>query len=138
MTESACPLQRKGELLHKKKNGKPHPTSSSCVYLYFFLCVRGAFSEVFMVKERKTGKLFAIKCVKKKNKKDINLENEIAVLRRYNIKRNTIIQNIQKNINNSQNDPIFLMLCFRIEHENVVGLEDLYESRTHYYLVMQL
>ncbi|GAA6107024.1 calcium/calmodulin-dependent protein kinase IGb isoform X1 [Tachysurus ichikawai] len=67
----------------------------------------GAFSEVFMVKERKTGKLFAIKCVKKKNKKDINLENEIAVLR-------------------------------RIKHENVVGLEDLYESRTHYYLVMQL
>ncbi|KAB5546498.1 hypothetical protein PHYPO_G00072780 [Pangasianodon hypophthalmus] len=67
----------------------------------------GAFSEVFMVKERKTGKLFAIKCVKKKNKRDINLENEIAVLR-------------------------------RIKHENVVGLEDLYESRTHYYLVMQL
>uniref|UniRef100_A0A8B9KZ74 Calcium/calmodulin dependent protein kinase IG n=1 Tax=Astyanax mexicanus TaxID=7994 RepID=A0A8B9KZ74_ASTMX len=67
----------------------------------------GAFSEVFMVKERKTGKLFAMKCVKKKNKRDINLENEIAVLR-------------------------------RIKHENVVGLEDFYESRSHYYLVMQL
>ncbi|KAM9445414.1 calcium/calmodulin-dependent protein kinase IGb isoform 2-T2 [Clarias gariepinus] len=67
----------------------------------------GAFSEVFMVKERKTGKLSAIKCVKKKNKRDIHLENEIAVLR-------------------------------RIKHDNVVGLEDLYESRTHYYLVMQL
>ncbi|XP_066526905.1 calcium/calmodulin-dependent protein kinase type 1D-like [Hoplias malabaricus] len=67
----------------------------------------GAFSEVFLVKERKTGKLFAMKCVKKKNKRDVNLENEIAVLR-------------------------------RIKHENVVGLEDFYESRTHYYLVMQL
>nr|XP_005174188.2 calcium/calmodulin-dependent protein kinase IG isoform X1 [Danio rerio] len=67
----------------------------------------GAFSEVFMVKERKTGKLFAMKCVKKKNKRDINLENEIAVLR-------------------------------KIKHENVVCLEDFYESRTHYYLVMQL
>ncbi|XP_046726120.1 calcium/calmodulin-dependent protein kinase IGb isoform X2 [Silurus meridionalis] len=67
----------------------------------------GAFSEVFMVKERKTGKFFAIKCVKKKNKRDINLENEIAVLR-------------------------------RIKHENVVALEDLYEGRTHYYLVMEL
>ncbi|XP_012689947.1 calcium/calmodulin-dependent protein kinase IGb isoform X2 [Clupea harengus] len=67
----------------------------------------GAFSEVFMVKEKKTGKLFAMKCVKKKNKRDLNLENEIAVLR-------------------------------RIQHENVVCLEDFYESRTHYYLLMQL
>ena len=47
------------------------------------VCVSsGAFSEVFMVKEKKTGKLFAMKCVKKKNKRDLNLENEIAVLRR--------------------------------------------------------
>ncbi|KAM9344143.1 calcium/calmodulin-dependent protein kinase IGb [Pholidichthys leucotaenia] len=67
----------------------------------------GAFSEVYMVKERKTGKTFAMKCVKKKQKRDLNLENEITVLR-------------------------------RIKHENVVGMEDLYESRTHYYLIMQL
>lgn len=31
-----------------------------------------------------------------------------------------------------------LSCCFRIKHENVVGLEDFYETRTHYYLVMQL
>lgn len=43
---------------------------------------RGAFSEVYMVKEKKTGKMFAMKCVKKKQKRDLNLENEIAVLRR--------------------------------------------------------
>ncbi|XP_048859063.1 calcium/calmodulin-dependent protein kinase IGb isoform X1 [Brienomyrus brachyistius] len=67
----------------------------------------GAFSEVFMVKERKTGKHFALKCVKKKPKRDNILENEIAVLQ-------------------------------RIKHENVVGLEGIYESRTHYYLLMQL
>ncbi|XP_059189197.1 calcium/calmodulin-dependent protein kinase IGb [Centropristis striata] len=67
----------------------------------------GAFSEVYMVKEKKTGKLFAMKCVKKKQKRDINLENEIAVLR-------------------------------KIQHENVVGMEDFYESRSHYYLVMEL
>ncbi|KAM9785565.1 calcium/calmodulin-dependent protein kinase type 1D-like [Neosynchiropus ocellatus] len=67
----------------------------------------GAFSEVYMVKEKKTGKMFAMKCVKKKQKKDMNLENEISVLR-------------------------------RIKHENVVGMEDFYDSRTHYYLVMQL
>lgn len=67
----------------------------------------GAFSKVFMVKEKKTGKMFAMKCVTKKQNRDLTLENEIAVLR-------------------------------RIKHENVVGMEDFYESRTHYYLVMQL
>lgn len=46
------------------------------------MLTRGAFSEVFMVRERKTGKSFAMKCVKKKKKRDINLENEITVLRR--------------------------------------------------------
>ncbi|KAF6732285.1 Calcium/calmodulin-dependent protein kinase type 1G [Oryzias melastigma] len=67
----------------------------------------GSFSEVFMVREKKTGRLFALKCLKKKHLAHSNLENEINVLR-------------------------------RIKHENVVGLEDFYESRTHYYLVMQL
>lgn len=36
-----------------------------------------------MVKEKKTGKMFAMKCVKKKQKRDLNLENEIAVMRRW-------------------------------------------------------
>ncbi|XP_058488171.1 calcium/calmodulin-dependent protein kinase type 1D-like [Solea solea] len=67
----------------------------------------GSFSEVFMVREKKTGKLYALKCLKKKHLAHSNLENEVNVLR-------------------------------RIKHENVVGLEDFYETRTHYYLVMQL
>ncbi|KAL3058000.1 hypothetical protein OYC64_010220 [Pagothenia borchgrevinki] len=67
----------------------------------------GSFSEVFMVREKRTGKMYALKCLKKKHLAHSNLENEINVLR-------------------------------RIQHENVVGLEDFYESRTHYYLVMQL
>ncbi|XP_033483501.1 calcium/calmodulin-dependent protein kinase type 1D-like [Epinephelus lanceolatus] len=67
----------------------------------------GSFSEVFMVREKATGKLYALKCLKKKYLAHSNLENEINVLR-------------------------------RIQHENVVGLEDFYESQTHYYLVMQL
>ncbi|XP_041808784.1 calcium/calmodulin-dependent protein kinase type 1D-like [Chelmon rostratus] len=67
----------------------------------------GSFSEVFMVREKNTGNLYALKCLKKKHLTHSNLENEINVLR-------------------------------RIKHENVVGLEDFYESRTHYYLVMQL
>uniref|UniRef100_A0A667YHJ3 Calcium/calmodulin-dependent protein kinase IGa n=1 Tax=Myripristis murdjan TaxID=586833 RepID=A0A667YHJ3_9TELE len=67
----------------------------------------GSFSEVFMVREKTTGNLYALKCLKKKHLAQSNLENEINVLR-------------------------------RIKHDNVVGLEDFYESRTHYYLVMQL
>ncbi|XP_039652833.1 calcium/calmodulin-dependent protein kinase IGa [Perca fluviatilis] len=67
----------------------------------------GSFSEVFMVREKKTGQLYAMKCLRKKHLAHSNLENEINILR-------------------------------RIQHENVVGLEDFYESRTHYYLVMQL
>ncbi|KAI4883595.1 hypothetical protein NFI96_020711 [Prochilodus magdalenae] len=66
----------------------------------------GASSEVYMVKEKNTGKRFALKCVVKKNR-NTSLENEIAVLK-------------------------------RIKHENIVALEDFYESQTHYYLVMQL
>ncbi|XP_017542341.1 calcium/calmodulin-dependent protein kinase IGa [Pygocentrus nattereri] len=67
----------------------------------------GSFSEVFLVRERKTGNFYALKCVKKKQLDHSNLENEITVLR-------------------------------RIKHKNVVGLEDFYETRTHYYLVMEL
>ncbi|XP_019369593.1 PREDICTED: calcium/calmodulin-dependent protein kinase type 1G isoform X1 [Gavialis gangeticus] len=68
----------------------------------------GAFSEVFLVKQKATGKLFALKCIKKSPLiRDCSLENEIAVLR-------------------------------KIKHENIVTLEDIYESATHFYLVMQL
>uniref|UniRef100_A0A3Q4B4M4 Protein kinase domain-containing protein n=1 Tax=Mola mola TaxID=94237 RepID=A0A3Q4B4M4_MOLML len=67
----------------------------------------GSFSVVYMVREKNTRNLYALKCLKKKHLAHSNLENEINVLR-------------------------------RIKHENVVGLEDFYESRTHYYLVMQL
>ncbi|KAM6333363.1 calcium/calmodulin-dependent protein kinase type 1G isoform 2-T2 [Alca torda] len=68
----------------------------------------GAFSEVFLVKQRSTGKLFALKCIKKSPlTRESSLENEIAVLK-------------------------------KIKHENIVTLEDIYESTTHFYLVMQL
>ncbi|NWX29424.1 KCC1G kinase, partial [Notiomystis cincta] len=68
----------------------------------------GAFSEVFLVKQKSTGKLYALKCIKKSPlNRDSSLENEIAVLK-------------------------------KIKHENIVTLEDIYESTTHFYLVMQL
>uniref|UniRef100_A0AAY4C8F8 Protein kinase domain-containing protein n=1 Tax=Denticeps clupeoides TaxID=299321 RepID=A0AAY4C8F8_9TELE len=68
---------------------------------------RGSFSEVYLVREKKSGNFYALKCVKKKLLQHSNLQNEIAVLK-------------------------------RIKHSNVVGLEDFYETRTHYYLVMEL
>ncbi|XP_072336347.1 calcium/calmodulin-dependent protein kinase type 1D-like [Scyliorhinus torazame] len=69
----------------------------------------GAFSDVYLAKERTTDKMIALKCVQKNknNANDLALENEIAVLR-------------------------------KIKHENIVALEDIYESPTHFYLVMQL
>ncbi|NWZ09793.1 KCC1G kinase, partial [Agelaius phoeniceus] len=43
----------------------------------------GAFSEVFLVKQKSTGKLFALKCIKKSPlNRDSSLENEIAVLKK--------------------------------------------------------
>ncbi|XP_038605693.1 calcium/calmodulin-dependent protein kinase type 1G isoform X2 [Tachyglossus aculeatus] len=77
-------------------------------FIFMEVLGSGAFSEVFLVKQRMTGKLFALKCIKKTPTfRDSNLENEIAVLK-------------------------------KIKHENIVTLEDIYESSTHYYLVMQL
>ncbi|KAM4795173.1 calcium/calmodulin-dependent protein kinase type 1G [Rhinophrynus dorsalis] len=68
----------------------------------------GAFSEVFLVKQRSTGQHFALKCIKKvSSSRDRSLENEIAVLK-------------------------------KIKHDNIVTLEDIYESSSHFYLVMQL
>ncbi|KAF4096362.1 calcium/calmodulin-dependent protein kinase IGb isoform X1 [Onychostoma macrolepis] len=103
------PAEANAEMGRKEGNYEWKKSTDNIQDVFEFMEVlgSGAFSEVFMVKERKTGKLFALKCVKKKNKRDINLENEIAVLR-------------------------------KIKHDNVVCLEDFYESRTHYYLVMQL
>uniref|UniRef100_A0A8K9Y3A0 Calcium/calmodulin-dependent protein kinase IGa n=1 Tax=Oncorhynchus mykiss TaxID=8022 RepID=A0A8K9Y3A0_ONCMY len=67
----------------------------------------GSFSEVYLVREKKTGNMYALKCLKKKHLSCSNLENEITVLK-------------------------------KIRHDNVIGLEDFYETQTHYYLVMQL
>ncbi|XP_069094727.1 calcium/calmodulin-dependent protein kinase type 1G [Pleurodeles waltl] len=77
-------------------------------FIFMEVLGSGAFSEVYLVKQRATGQLYALKCIKKShNMRDTSLENEIAVLK-------------------------------KIKHENIVSLEDIYESSSHYYLVMQL
>lgn len=52
-----------------------------------FACLsfhRGAFSEVILAEEKSTGKLYAVKCINKRNisGKEDAVENEIAILKK--------------------------------------------------------
>ncbi|XP_067915653.1 calcium/calmodulin-dependent protein kinase type 1D isoform X2 [Heterodontus francisci] len=76
---------------------------------YSLLHKCGAFSEVVMAKEKTTGKMFAIKCIPKK-----------------------ALKGKESSIENE------IAVLRRIKHENIVALEDIYESPNHLYLVMQL
>ncbi|XP_036764020.2 calcium/calmodulin-dependent protein kinase type 1D isoform X1 [Manis pentadactyla] len=69
----------------------------------------GAFSEVVLAEEKATGKLFAVKCIPKK-----------------------ALKGKESSIENE------IAVLRRIKHENIVALEDIYESPNHLYLVMQL
>uniref|UniRef100_A0A4W5RNY9 Calcium/calmodulin-dependent protein kinase 1Da n=1 Tax=Hucho hucho TaxID=62062 RepID=A0A4W5RNY9_9TELE len=69
----------------------------------------GAFSEVVLAQERSTGKMFAVKCIPKKALKG----KESSIENEINVLR-------------------------KIKHENIVALEDIYESSNHLYLIMQL
>uniref|UniRef100_A0AAR2JML8 Protein kinase domain-containing protein n=1 Tax=Pygocentrus nattereri TaxID=42514 RepID=A0AAR2JML8_PYGNA len=70
---------------------------------------KGSFSEVRVAQHRRTQKLVAVKCIRKRalKGKESMLENEIAVLR-------------------------------RIKHENIISLEETFETPTKLYLVMTL
>ncbi|XP_040279994.1 calcium/calmodulin-dependent protein kinase type 1G-like [Bufo bufo] len=68
----------------------------------------GAFSEVFLVKHRATGHHYALKCIKKVNSA-----------------RDRSLENE-------------IAVLKKIKHDNIVTLEDIYESSSHFYLVMQL
>uniref|UniRef100_A0A8D0BZI2 Calcium/calmodulin dependent protein kinase ID n=1 Tax=Salvator merianae TaxID=96440 RepID=A0A8D0BZI2_SALMN len=69
----------------------------------------GAFSEVVLAEDRATGKLFAVKCIPKK-----------------------ALKGKESSIENE------IAVLRKIKHENIVALEDIYESTNHLYLVMQL
>ncbi|KAM7178536.1 calcium/calmodulin-dependent protein kinase type 1D [Macrochelys suwanniensis] len=69
----------------------------------------GAFSEVVLAEERASGKLFAVKCIPKK-----------------------ALKGKESSIENE------IAVLRKIKHENIVALEDIYESPNHLYLVMQL
>ncbi|XP_048113806.1 calcium/calmodulin-dependent protein kinase 1Db isoform X1 [Alosa pseudoharengus] len=69
----------------------------------------GAFSEVVLAKEKATGKRFAVKCIPKK-----------------------ALRGKESSIENE------IAVLRKIKHENIVALEDIYESSHHLYLIMQL
>uniref|UniRef100_A0A665UDM5 Calcium/calmodulin-dependent protein kinase Ia n=1 Tax=Echeneis naucrates TaxID=173247 RepID=A0A665UDM5_ECHNA len=69
----------------------------------------GAFSEVVLAEEKRTQRLVAIKCIPKK-----------------------ALEGKENNIENE------IAVLHRIKHANIVSLEDIFESTSHLYLVMQL
>ncbi|KAK3517321.1 hypothetical protein QTP70_003400 [Hemibagrus guttatus] len=69
----------------------------------------GAFSEVVLAQEKATGKMFAVKCIPKK-----------------------ALKGKESSIENE------IAVLRKIKHENIVALEDIYESSDHLYLIMQL
>uniref|UniRef100_A0A8C9V7G8 Calcium/calmodulin dependent protein kinase I n=1 Tax=Scleropages formosus TaxID=113540 RepID=A0A8C9V7G8_SCLFO len=69
----------------------------------------GAFSEVVLAEEKRTQKLVAIKCIPKK-----------------------ALEGKENSIENE------IAVLHKIKHANIVSLEDIYESKSHLYLVMQL
>ncbi|KAK1888082.1 Calcium/calmodulin-dependent protein kinase type 1D [Dissostichus eleginoides] len=81
----------------------------NALFLHRELQNSGAFSEVVMAREKATGKMVAIKCIPKKALKG----------------KETSIENE-------------IAVLRKIKHENIVALEDIYESSNHLYLIMQL
>uniref|UniRef100_A0A669D801 Calcium/calmodulin dependent protein kinase I n=1 Tax=Oreochromis niloticus TaxID=8128 RepID=A0A669D801_ORENI len=73
------------------------------------LCFRGAFSEVVLAEEKRTQKLVAVKCIPKK-----------------------ALEGKENSIENE------IAVLHKIKHTNIVSLEDIFESKSHLYLVMQL
>ncbi|XP_037551798.1 calcium/calmodulin-dependent protein kinase type 1D [Nematolebias whitei] len=69
----------------------------------------GAFSEVVLAQEKQSARMFAVKCIPKK-----------------------ALKGKESSIENE------IAVLRKIKHENIVALEDIYESPDHLYLVMQL
>ncbi|KAG7238335.1 hypothetical protein INR49_031051, partial [Caranx melampygus] len=75
----------------------------------YWMSFRGAFSEVVLAEEKRTQKLVAIKCIPKK-----------------------ALEGKENSIENE------IAVLHKIKHANIVSLEDIFESKSHLYLVMQL
>ncbi|KAG8589227.1 hypothetical protein GDO81_006311 [Engystomops pustulosus] len=87
---------------------KKQTTNIRETFVFMEVLGSGAFSEVFLVKHRASGQHYALKCIKKVNSS-----------------RDRSLENE-------------IAVLKKIKHENIVTLEDIYESSSHFYLVMQL
>ncbi|MBN3299673.1 KCC1D kinase, partial [Amia calva] len=127
---------------------------NDCILFLF----SGAFSEVVLAEEKATGKMFAVKCIPKKalKGKESSIENEIAVLRNIRTASGTVpkflhstsafpastavrcmgLLRLKLQKEGKKHECVVVLL--QIKHENIVALEDIYESPNHLYLVMQL
>ncbi|XP_062975532.1 calcium/calmodulin-dependent protein kinase type 1G [Elgaria multicarinata webbii] len=108
---SATTLEKMGRNQEEVEEGgswKKQTSNIRKTFIFMEALGSGAFSEVFLVKHRTTSKLFALKCIKK----------------------SPVTQ--ESNLENE------IAVLKKIKHDNIVTLEDIYESATHYYLVMQL
>uniref|UniRef100_A0A674EVS8 non-specific serine/threonine protein kinase n=1 Tax=Salmo trutta TaxID=8032 RepID=A0A674EVS8_SALTR len=81
----------------------------SCHALSYCRLCLGAFSEVVLAEEKRTQKLVAIKCIPKK-----------------------ALEGKENSIENE------IAVLHKLKHANIVSLEDIFESKTHLYLIMQL
>ncbi|XP_077373825.1 calcium/calmodulin-dependent protein kinase 1Db isoform X1 [Festucalex cinctus] len=88
---------------------KKHVDDIKSVFDFKEVLGTGAFSEVVMAREKTTGKMVAIKCIPKKALKGKEMSLENEIA-----------------------------VLRKIKHENIVALEDIYESSNHLYLIMQL
>ncbi|XP_072177574.1 calcium/calmodulin-dependent protein kinase type 1D-like [Diadema setosum] len=93
--------------LFTKKGGRKEKVTD--IYDLKHTIGTGAFSEVVVAEEKKSGEYRAIKCIEKKKikGKEDTLENEIAILK-------------------------------QIDHPNIVALLDIFEDKMHVYLVIEL
>ncbi|KAK1166979.1 calcium/calmodulin-dependent protein kinase type 1D-like [Acipenser oxyrinchus oxyrinchus] len=88
---------------------KKHVDEIKKVFEFKEILGTGAFSEVVLAEEKSTGKMFAVKCIPKK-----------------------ALKGKESSIENE------IAVLRKIKHENIVALEDIYESPNHLYLIMQL
>ncbi|KAM5181079.1 calcium/calmodulin-dependent protein kinase type 1G [Mantella aurantiaca] len=100
------------KMVHKEEEDaciwKKQTNNIRDTFVFMEVLGSGAFSEVFLVKHRSTGQHYALKCIKKVNSA-----------------RDRSLENE-------------IAVLKKIKHDNIVTLEDIYESSSHFYLVMQL
>ncbi|XP_028306852.1 calcium/calmodulin-dependent protein kinase type 1D [Gouania willdenowi] len=93
----------------EERRGKSKWTTSKRALILKKCLGQERFSEVVLAQEKQTSRMFAVKCIPKK-----------------------ALKGKESSIENE------IAVLRKIKHENIVALEDIYESPDHLYLIMQL